>query len=110
MASPAHRAPPHDPGRGRQVAGLGVASTEERTAVEVSERRRPAGYDELTTPSRTTEQNSHSEDDGTITALYGGEGTLNGTYGARPESFRCPVQKRGVIIGRSISAGVGVSV
>ena len=61
----------------------------------MSERRRPAGYDELTTPSRTTEQNSHSEDDGTITALYGGEGTLNGTYGAAAGVFPVPGPEEG---------------
>ena len=43
MASPAYWAPPHDPGRGRQVAGLRVASAEERTVVEVGcERERTA--------------------------------------------------------------------
>ena len=47
-----------------------------------------------------------AEDDTIITAFSGSEGTPNGTYGARLESFGCPVQMRGVIIGRPISAEV----
>ena len=51
-------------------------------------------------------QNGHSEDDAIITAFSKGGGTPNGTYGARPESFRCPFQKRSVIIGLEIRAEV----
>ena len=43
--------------------------------------------------------NVRTENPYIITSFANPDNAHIGTYGARPESFRCPVQKRGVIIG-----------